>query len=85
MGVVVGDAAAGVDDAAGDEVVAFGPVDLEVAGGKGGEPDAGVVAAAFIDEGDGVALFEVAGGGVIGIDEDGVARGAVKGGRYRRR
>ena len=78
-GVVVGDAAGLVDDAVGEEDIAFGPVDLEVAGGDRGEVDAGFVGAELVAEGDAVVVGEVEFGGVVGVHEDGVAGGAIEG------
>src|SRR6266550_1659542 len=55
-GVVIRHASGGFGDAAADNDVAFGPMDLQVASGDGREKNAAFEAASFIREDDGVVV-----------------------------
>src|SRR5438093_7367745 len=76
--VVVGHATQRVRDAAFDDYIALGPVNLQVAPGNGREKDAAFKASLSIDQRDAIVVFQVERGRVVSIYKDRVARGAGK-------
>ena len=77
MGVVVGHAAAGVDHTARDQHVALGEVHLEVAARDRRQEDAPHEDPGLVDQLHLVVVLDVERGGVVGIHQHGVARGAI--------